>query len=105
MKKLAALCLALAFVLAAGTAMADHLTKLKKSEMMGTVSGMEAGKSFMMKDDKGKESTLMLDPETKVMGKDGKTAMKADDIKKDGKVKVMAAEVEGKWVAAEVWLQ
>lgn len=105
MKKFAALCLALSFVLASAPAMADHLTKLKKTEYVGTVTAVDAGKSITIKDDKGKETTLMLDPETKVMGKDGKTAAKAEDIKKDGKVKASAAEVEGKWVIAEATLQ
>lgn len=104
MKKFAAICLALAFVLMSAPAMADHLTKLKKTDMTGTVSTMEAGKSVTIKDDKGAETQIMWDPETKVMGKDGKAA-KSDDVKKDGKIKISVAEVEGKKVAAEVWLQ
>ncbi|MFN7974420.1 MAG: hypothetical protein U0166_19060 [Acidobacteriota bacterium] len=104
MKKFAAICLALAFLMMSAPAMADHLTKLKKTDMMGTVSAMESGKSVTIKDDKGAETQLMWDAETKVMGKDGK-AMTAADVKKDGKIKVSVAEVDGKKVAAEVWLQ
>lgn len=90
-----------AVFLMAVPAMADHLANLKKTEVAGSVSAVEAGKSFTLKDDKGAEKTIMLDPETKFTGKDGKEA-KADAVAKDAKVTVMAAEVDGKWVAASV---
>jgi hypothetical protein len=84
--------------------MADHLKNLKKTDMMGTVTAMEAGKSVTIKDDKGTETMITLDAETKFMTKDNKPG-KADDVKKDVKIKASVAELEGKKVAAEVWLQ
>lgn len=104
MKKFAALCLIVAFAVAAGPAMADHLVKLKKTDVAGMVTKVDAGKSFMVKDEAGAEKTLWLDPETKYMGKDG-AEMAADSLKMDAKVKVSAAELEGKWIAAEIWFE
>lgn len=102
-KAVVSLALIASFVMAA-PAMADHLANLKKTDVMGSVSAMDPGKSLTVKTDKGEEKVIMLDPETKVMGKDGKDA-KADAIVKDSKVKVSAAEVDGKWVAATVAIQ
>lgn len=102
-KTVVSLALIASFVLAA-PAMAEHLANLKKTDVAGTVSAVEAGKSFTVKTADGAEKNIVLDPETKVMGKDGKE-LKADAIAKDAKVKVSAAELDGKWVAASVNLE
>ena len=67
MKKFAALCLAVAMVLAAAPAMADHLAKLKKTDLSGKVTMVEEA-SFTITDDSGSEKTLHTEAETKVMG-------------------------------------
>lgn len=102
-KTVVSLALIASFLLAV-PAMAEHLANLKKTDVMGTVSAVEAGKSLTVKTDDGQDKVIMIDPETKVMGKDGKEA-KADAIVKDAKVTVSAAELDGKWVAASVTLK
>lgn len=106
MRKLASVCVALAFVaLAFSPAFATTPSKKKPAppaEVSGTVGTVDAkAMSLSVKDDKGEEKTIFWSSKTKIVGKDGKSA-KADAIQQGGTVTVKASERSGEWWATAV---